>query len=103
MKLAIYMPCPVCLQQGYNSVREYWRHDWPCKGELFLDEYAIVHCSKCRRKEHLTKMKLRCGNDRHNFAVSSVTGFASAISTSAQFVERAGLAWLQSAIEYLGK
>ncbi len=48
-------------------------------------------------------MKLRCGNDKHNFAISSVTGFAYAISTSSQLVDQAGLAWLQNALEYLQK
>ncbi len=99
MKFDIYMPCPVCLSEGYNTDRVYWRHTWPCKGQLTLDENAMVQCKKCRRSEHLSKMKLKCGNDRHKFVVPSTASFAAAISTSAQFVETAGLLWLQRTIE----
>lgn len=101
MKFDIYMACPVCLMEGYNTERVYWRHNWPCEGQLTLDENANVQCRKCRKSEHLTKMKLKCGNERHNFIVPSAAGFASAISTSAQLVEMAGIAWLQSALNKL--
>ena len=103
MKIELYMACPVCLEQGYNSAREYWLHSWPCSGQLYIDEHAEINCGKCRRSEHITKMKLRCGNDKHDFAVASVTGFAHAISTSSLLVDKAGLSWLQNALEYLQK
>jgi hypothetical protein len=103
MKIEIYMKCPVCYQEGYNSASEYWQHSWPCNGTLYLDEHAVVHCKKCRKNAPLIKWKLRCGNDKHNFSVVSAAGFASVIAQSAQYVNQAGLAWLQSAINYIGK
>lgn len=102
VKFDIYMACPVCLSEGYNSAREYWRHAGPCKGLLALDEWANIICRKCRRKSHITKMRLKCCNGRHDFVLTSVEGYAAAISTSSHFVEKAGLAWLQSAIQHLG-
>lgn len=102
------MSCPVCLQEGRNSPREYWRHGskkhWEsnvCNGVLYLDENAYVHCKGCGASAPLQKMRLRCNNDRHDFNIPSINGFASAISTSAQMVDSAGLPWLQKAMNYL--
>lgn len=103
MRIEIYMSCPVCLQEGRNSPKEYWRDEPPCNGKLYIDEYAIVHCAGCGASAHLSQMGLRCNNNRHDFSIPSTEGFAAAISTSAQFVNGTGLRWLQSAIKYIGR
>lgn len=101
MKIDIYMACPVCLAEGYNTERDYWLHKWPCKGRLTLDENAIVQCRKCRRSEKLTKMQLRCNNGRHDFKVPSSEGLAAAISCSSQIVNQVTMSWLNSVIVQL--
>ncbi len=101
MKIDIIMACPVCLEEGYNSPRDYWLHDGPCQGVLTLDENAIVQCRKCRKKEKLTRMKLRCNNNRHDFSIPSTVGLAQAMSTSAQMANERTLAWLQNVIKQI--
>ena len=101
MKVDIIMTCPVCLSEGHNAVRDYWLHEWPCKGRLTLDENAIVQCRKCRRSEKLTKMLLKCNSGRHKFKVASTEGLAAAISCSAQMVNQVTMAWLNNVIQQL--
>lgn len=98
MKIDIYMSCPVCLQEGYNTSKQYWKHSWPCGGRLTLDDKARIKCAKCRRGGHILGMKLKCSEGRHKFKVCSQEGYAAAISTSSHFVNGGGMSWLQSVI-----
>ena len=102
MLIDMYMSCPVCTAQGYWAGQEYWLHTGPCKGKLAIDEYAYIHCKKCRKKAKVTEMKFRCNNDRHSFGVPTTNGFAAAITNAGQMTDAAGIAWLQSMLKYLG-
>lgn len=98
MKIELYMACPSCLSEGHNTAHQYWRHSWPCGGVLTLDEFAIVACKKCFNKGRLLDMKLKCEEDQHTYRVTTIEGYAAAISTSAHLVNEAGVAWLQSVL-----
>ncbi len=101
MNIEIYMSCPSCLSDGYNTSRQYWRHAWPCGGILTLDDKGKVKCKKCTSSGHLLDMKLRCEEERHTFRIATVEGYTSAISTSSHFVNGGGIAWLQSVLQHL--
>ncbi len=98
MKIELYMSCPKCLSEGYNTSHQYWRHIWPCGGVLTLDESAKVSCKKCHRGGRLLDMKLKCEENRHSYKVTTMEGYAAAISTSAHFVNGGGIAWLQNVL-----
>lgn len=98
MRIELYMSCPKCLSEGYNTSRQYWRHSWPCGGVLTLDEKATVRCKKCFRAGKLLEMQLKCEEGRHTFKVATTEGYAAALSTSSHFVNEAGLSWLQSVL-----
>lgn len=95
------MSCPACLKEGFSTAKQYWRHSWPCGGILTLNDQATVRCSNCGREGHLLNMILKCEEDRHGFRIASIEGYAMAISTSAHFVNGAGIAWLQSVLKFL--
>lgn len=98
MKIELYMSCPNCLSDGFNTSRQYWRHTWPCGGVLTLDEFAKVSCKKCYRSGLLMDMKLKCEENRHTYKVTTIEGYVTAISTSSHFVNDAGISWLQNVL-----
>lgn len=114
MKVEIFMPCPICINEGRNSASEYWRHGSegglssimlkPCNGILCLDDRANIICSKCGKTRHLQDVKLTCNSGRHKFAIApqnSKTSYAAAISTASQFTNAGGINYLISVMKYL--
>ncbi|MBQ7280405.1 MAG: hypothetical protein IJR13_06780 [Bacteroidales bacterium] len=101
MRINIYMACPGCRKSYGHAASEYWTHGDGCGGVLQLDEYANVWCARCGEHAHLTEMTLSCNSGRHRFYVPSTTGFAEAITTSAQMVNSSGIRWLQNVLRYL--
>ena len=101
MKFDIFMSCPKCFSSGINTTRQYWRHGYPCGGVLTLDQNAIVACKKCYSNGRLIDMTLICDDANHNYQIASIEGYAGAISTSAQFVQTAGITWLQNVLNNL--
>lgn len=99
MNIEIYMSCPACLADGFNTSRQYWRHGWPCGGILTLNDKGKVKCKKCKRSGNLLDMRLKCEENRHAYKIATTEGYAAAISTSAHFANGAGIAWLQSVIQ----
>lgn len=98
MKIELYMSCPNCLSEGHNTSRQYWRHSFPCGGVLTLDEYAKVTCKKCHRGGRLLDMKLKCEENKHTYKITTMEGYAAAISTSSHLVNEGGIAWLQNVL-----
>ncbi|WP_123906871.1 MULTISPECIES: hypothetical protein [unclassified Chryseobacterium] len=92
------MSCPRCLSEGNNTAQQYWRHSWPCGGILTLDEKARVSCKKCFSRKKLIDIQLKCEEGRHTYVVSTVEGYAAAISTSGHLVNECGMAWLKSVL-----
>ncbi len=101
MKVDICIPCPVCISEGHNTKREYWRHYGYCNGILCIDENAICSCRRCGKSAYLVQMRFRCPEDKHQFEVASVTGFIEAITGAAQMVNSASKDWLLSVLNRL--
>jgi hypothetical protein len=94
MRIDIFMACPMCLSQGYSCTKEFWRHELD-GGVLTIDENANIKCKTCGKGDHLLNVQLSCHSGRHKYSVPNREYWASAISTSGQFVNNGGLAWLQ--------
>ncbi|GIM59636.1 hypothetical protein [Capnocytophaga canimorsus] len=92
-KVDLYIPCPACMSNGINTVREYWTHYGVCSGRLCIDEYAYVHCRKCAKKALITQMKFSCPAGRHHFEVATTEGLCEAFSASAQMVNANANNW----------
>jgi len=96
MRVYLKMACPQCLKEGYHVCVENWTHGGSCNGSLYLDENAYIHCDRCYRSAHLSRMELSCNSGRHKFVVMSTSGFAKAIMISGTVSDTRTLAWLQS-------
>ena len=59
------IPCPKCAKSSSDYHLETWYHDGHCGGALYIDENAIVHCTKCGKSAHISKMYLTCDCYRH--------------------------------------
>ncbi len=100
MRIDIYMSCPVCLSEGYNTPKSYWVKT-SCGSRITLDDKGIVRCKKGCHSSHILTNKFKCNNGRHDFKVASTAGLAAAISTSSHFVNGGGISWLQSVLRSL--
>lgn len=99
-KIDIYISCPVCQDEGYNSQRSYWYHS-TCGGKLQLDEFAALSCNSCNHSNHISLWNFKCNNGRHDFMPASKEAFAFALSTSAQLVNGTGAKWLSEVLKHL--
>ena len=59
----IVMPCPACANE-HNFNSELWIHA-KCRGVLYIDDTAIVHCQKCGKKAHISKMYMSCNKHKN--------------------------------------
>jgi hypothetical protein len=100
MSVKVFMSCPACHDEGYNSQRSQWYHS-NCDGSLYLTDNAELECYKCWHKSHISKWEFKCNNGRHDYRVASSSALAQALSTSSQMVNAGGLRWLRKALESL--
>jgi hypothetical protein len=100
-KILLYISCPACADEGYNSLKTYWKHTKCGVGCLYLNEYANIHCSGCNHESHLSNWAFKCPEGRHDFRVPTTDGFARVLSTSSQMTSEAGQRWLISVLERL--
>lgn len=101
MKVVINMACPVCIDQGYQSSYEVWKHTG-CGGTLRLDENAMCSCDGCSRTAHITQMRYECNNNIHTFKIASINGYAQAIATASHMVNAKTNQWFRNMLINLG-
>lgn len=59
------MPCPKCAHEKNNLLSQSWTHGGNCGGDLYIDENAYVHCLRCGRSAHISRMTITCDSYRH--------------------------------------
>lgn len=100
-KVLVYISCPACVDDGYNTPQTYWKHGTCGSGGIYLTELANIHCSGCGKESHVSNWSFKCPDGRHDFKVPSTAGFTTALSTSSQMTNEAGRKWLISVLERL--
>ena len=98
-RIAIYISCPACIDDGYYTQKTYWQHVQCGTGTIYLNEYANIYCGGCGHESHVTKWSFKCPDGRHNFRVPSIAGFSQALSVSSQMTNEGGQRWLISVLE----
>lgn len=101
-KTDIYISCPVCQDEGYNTQRTHWYHS-SCGGKLQLTRKAQIHCGSCGQIDHISRWSFKCRNNRHDFKRASEDAYSLAISTASQMVNEAGNVWLRDVLENLSR
>ncbi len=91
----IYMPCPKCLNEYKSFHLERWTHGGKCGGRLVIDDKAVVHCKKCGKSAHITKMRMTCGAFKHVKVKASRDEIASALSTGSIGVVDGSINWFR--------
>ena len=86
----------------FKFTKRVFDHHGDCGGILCIDDYANIHCRKCNKEAHITKMKFLCPRGIHNFEVPSSYSLIEAISSSAQMVNASVNYWFISVIKYIG-
>lgn len=99
MRIELYMSCPLCMQERGIAPKEYWTHGGVCKGKLWLDEYANIHCARCGKYTHMMNIKLTCNSGKHVFSIPTTSGYAAAIGLAASMGNESVRAWLKSVLD----
>ncbi len=98
-RIAIYISCPACADEGHYTAKSYWQHSHCGRGNIYLNELANIYCSGCGHESHISNWSFKCPDGRHDFKVPSTAGFAQVLSTSSQMVNESGQKWLISVLE----
>ena len=98
-KIALYISCPACADDGYNTNKCYWQHSQCAVGNLYLTDQATIYCSGCTHESHVSRWSFKCPDGRHDFRVPTTEGFSQVLSTSSQMTTLAGQRWLISVLE----
>lgn len=99
VRIAIYICCPACIDDGYYTQKTYWQHTHCGTGALYLTEIANISCSGCSHESHISNWSFKCPDGRHNFRVPSTAAFTQALSVSSQMTNEGGQRWLISVLE----
>ena len=103
----LFISCPVCHDQGRNTERSFWSHyDNGCHGDIYVGDDANYKCKKCGKKSHVKNWAYNCpghSNSPDEFVKASAQGLAKAVSTAGQMVQEAGIMWLQTFLQNMGK
>jgi hypothetical protein len=98
-RIILYISCPACKDDGYNTQKTYWQHNRCKLGSLYLDENANIYCSGCQHLSHLSGWAFSCPDGKHDFRVPTISGFVQAISVSSQLTNEAGQKWFMSVLQ----
>lgn len=100
-KFKLFMPCPKCAKKYKDFQLEHWFHGGTCNGLLYIDENAYVHCQKCGKTAHITKMRMTCDRGYHVKNIPTKGEIASAISVGAIGVVNDSLKWFKHILEHI--
>lgn len=97
----IMMPCPKCAQDKSNLRSQSWTHGGRCGGDLYIDENAYVHCQKCGKSAHISKMTMTCDSQRHikTRATKNELGAAFAIGNVGVSNNASSLKWFKKLLD----
>lgn len=101
MQNILYIPCPLCVHNSSSANSELWTHGEKCGGTLYVDEYAYVHCKKCGKKAHISKMRVSCNCGRHRYQTASRNDIAAAASFAKIGVTSNSIKWLRDFVSHL--
>lgn len=100
-KVAVYISCPACADDGYYTYKTYWQHAYCGVGTIYLTSRANIYCSGCGHESHISNWGFKCPEGRHDFRVPSTNGFIQVLTVSSQIVNEAGQKWLISVLQWL--
>lgn len=93
--------CPLCFKKDVATAPEYWICA-KCGSRMYIDEYAYVHCIKCKHKEHITKMRFSCNSHKHNRKYASKNEIAAAICRMPKSgTEKDNIKWIKCFVNNL--
>lgn len=97
----IIIPCPICAHEKRNLYSEAWTHGGICGGNLYIDENAIVHCLRCGKSAHISRMLLTCNSLHHEKKriTRDEIGAALAIGNVGVTNNAASLKWFKKMLE----
>lgn len=95
------MPCPKCACESQTIQLENWTHGGGCNGRLLIDSDAVVHCEKCGKSAHISKMRISCNSHKHIKIKPSRKEFATAIAIGSIGVVNNIIYWYKRIIEHL--
>lgn len=95
------MPCPKCITKHANVRLEQWTHGGSCKGRLFIDENAIVHCEKCAKTAHISRMRITCDSQKHQKEFMNKTEIASALAIGNIGVINNAMYWFKYILNHI--
>ena len=101
MQKILYMPCPLCAHNSTTANSELWTHGGGCGGTLYVDDNAYVHCSKCGKKAHISKMHMSCSCGRHHYRIPSRDDIAAAVSFAKIGITSSSIKWYRNFVSHL--
>lgn len=99
MRFNLLMPCPKCAANNNDFQLEQWTHGGTCNGQLYIDERAFVHCSRCGKSAHITQMRMSCNKRRHDRALASRKEIAAAVSVGNIGLTNNNLKWFKNILD----
>lgn len=93
------MPCPKCIRD-HKYEKELWVHGDECGGMLMIDSEGIVHCTKCRKKAHISKMRISCNCGAHTKAIPTLDELGGALAMGPA-TEEGALRWFKILLDNL--
>ena len=100
MQNRLFMPCPICAHNLTSVKPELWTHGG-CGGVLYVDESAYVHCQKCGKTAHISKMHISCNCGRHHNKIPSRDDIAAAISNAKIGISNNSIKWYKNFVSHL--
>lgn len=107
----LYMPCPVCLNNGIATPQMYSIHK-DCGGKLYVGDNAHIHCEDCHIDQHIKywsgfncEMNHSDGTEvtQLSLTTSICVDFHYIASIGGVLVNTAGVVWLQRYLKNFGE